>query len=279
MELKLFKAAWGMQGDWDTRLRQIAEAGYTGVETMMPTVADEEHFKDLLKKYNLELILQVYTGSEENIKPYPNDAKEHIISFEEQVQRAATFKPILINSQSAKDSMPYEGQFEFFKNAIQIEKQIGIPVAHETHRGRSMFTPWTTARLLLDLPELHIAADFSHWCNVCESLLPDQKENLAIAFQRSIHIHGRVGFEQGPQVPDYRAPEYENELKQHELWWDEICTYHQSTERPYLTFTPEFGPPGYMHTQPFTNQPVVDLWEICYAMGQRFRERFIKKYS
>jgi sugar phosphate isomerase/epimerase len=279
MDLKLFKAAWGMPGDWDSRLHQIAEAGYIGVETMMPAVEDEERFKDLLEKYDLELILQVYTGCVENLKPYPDDAKNHITSFEDQVQRAATFKPILINSQSAKDSMPYESQLEFFENAIKIEKQISIPVAHETHRGRSMFTPWTTARLLHDLPELHIAADFSHWCNVCESLLPDQKENLSIAFQRSIHIHGRVGFEQGPQVPDYRAPEYENELNQHEQWWDEICKIHQSKGSSYLTFTPEFGPPGYMHTQPYTNQPVVDLWEICYAMGQRFRERFTQKYS
>jgi len=24
---------------------------------------------------------------------------------------------------------------------------------------------------------------------------------------------------------------------------------------------------------------LIDLWEICYAMGQRFRERFIQQYS
>jgi sugar phosphate isomerase/epimerase len=263
MELKLIKAVWGMPGTWDTQLQQIAEAGYNGVECPMPALEDETRFRELMDKYRLELILQMY----------PEDRA----SFDVQVQRAATFKPFLINSQSAKDSMPYDEQLLFFGNAIQAEKQIGIPIGHETHRGRATFTPWSTTRLLRDLPELHIVADFSHWCCVCESMLPDQAENLALAIQHAIHIHGRVGYEQGPQVPDFRAPEYAYALTQHEQWWDEICAAHRSAARPYLSFTPEFGPPGYMHTMPFTNQPVVDLWDICFAMGQRFRDRFLQQ--
>lgn len=279
MELKLIKAAWGMTGSWDEKLKRIAEAGYNGVETRMPSVEDESQFKELLDKYNLELILQVYTGSEDNKKPYPDSAEAHIISFSNQVERAAQFKPLLINSHSAKDSMPYDEQLQFFEQAIRVEKQIQIPIGHETHRGRAAFTPWGTAQLLKDLPDLHIVADFSHWCNVCESILPDQKENLSLVTQRSIHIHGRVGYEQGPQVPDFRAPEYEYSLRQHEQWWDQICTNHLSNGSAYLTFTPEFGPSPYMHTLPFTNQPVVDLWEICLAMGQRFQDRFIQRYA
>ena len=279
MELKIFKAAWGMPGTWDVRLKQIAEAGYSGVETPLPTVAEEAHFRELIEKYNLDLILHVYTGREDNEKPYPNSVEAHIDKFQQQAERAATFQPILLNAHSAKDSMSYDDQLNFFEKAVQLEKQIQIPVGHETHRGRATYTPWSTARLLKDLPDLHITADFSHWCNVCESMLEDQKENLEIAIQRTIHIHSRVGFEQGPQVPDFRAPEYEYALTQHEQWWAEMIAYHQSRGSQYLTVTPEFGPPGYMHTQPFTQQPVVDLWEICYAMGQRFRERFIQQCS
>lgn len=267
MKLKTFKAVWGMPGHWDSQLMQIAEAGYTGVECGMPALEDESLFKELLQKYDLELILQVYTSG------------DHKASFEEQVERAAAFKPLLINSHSAKDSMPYDDQLVFFEHAIRLEQQAGIPIAHETHRGRATYTPWSTARLLRDLPDLHIVADFSHWCCVCESMLPDQAENLSLAIRHTIHIHGRVGYEQGPQVPDFRAPEYEYALLKHEQWWDEICAYHFTGARPFVTFTPEFGPPGYMHTQPFTKQPVVDLWDICYAMGQRFRERFNNQFS
>lgn len=279
MKLKIFKAAWGMTGSWDTRLKQIAEAGYNGVETPLPTAEDESLFRELLEQYNLELIAHVYTGREDNEKPYPDSVEEHILSFEAQVERAATFHPICICSHSAKDSMPYDDQLKFFENAIRVEKKYQIPIGHETHRGRATYTPWSTARLLKDLPDLHIVADYSHWCNVCESMLQDQQENLAISFKHAIHIHGRVGFEQGPQVPDFRAPEYEYALKRHEQWWGEIVAYHRSIGSSYLTFTPEFGPPPYMHTQPYTKQPVIDLWEICYAMAERFRERFMRGCS
>lgn len=279
MELKLIKAAWGMTGSWEDKLKQIAEAGYDGVETRMPTLEEEPRFRELLEEYGMNLILQVYTGAEDNKKPYPDSAEAHIASLEAQVQRAAAFKPLLINSHSAKDSMPYEDQLLFFDQAIQLEKQIGIPIGHETHRGRAAYTPWSTAQLLRDLPELHIVADFSHWCNVCESMLADQQDHLNLAFKHAIHIHGRVGYEQGPQVPDFRAPEYEYSLRLHEQWWDEICAEHARKGRPYLTFTPEFGPPSYMHTLPYTNQPVVDLWEICLAMGHRFQARFLQNYT
>ncbi|XEC94660.1 sugar phosphate isomerase/epimerase family protein [Paenibacillus tarimensis] len=278
MELKMYKAAWGMPGGWEKRIKQISEAGYTGIETPMPSRADETLFRELLDQYHLDLILQIYTGCEHNEKPYPDTAKEHTISLETQMERAVTFKPVMINSQSAKDSMPYDEQLAFYEQSIRIEQQAGIPIAHETHRGRAMFTPWSTARLLRDLPDLHIAADFSHWCCVCESLLPDHAESLSLAAKHAIHIHGRVGYEQGPQVPDFRAPEYEYALVQFERWWDEICEAHRSKGRPSVHFTPEFGPPGYMHTQLYTKQPVVDLWEICYAMGQRFRDRFTRKF-
>ena len=37
-----------------------------------------------------------------------------------------------------------------------------------------------------------------------------------------------------------------------------------------MTFTPEFGPPGYMPTLPYTKQPVADLWELNAWMARRF---------
>jgi sugar phosphate isomerase/epimerase len=277
MELKIMKSVWGMTGNWESRLMQIAEAGYAGIETPMPLPEEETYFRELIDHYNLDLILHVNTGRQDNEKPYPNKVEDHITTFEQQLERAETFKPIAINSQSAKDSMPYEDELIFFERANQLEKQVKVPIGHETHRGRSTFTPWSTARLVKDLPDLHLTADFSHWCNVCESMLVDQKENIEIVIPHVIHIHGRVGFEKGPQVPDFRAPEYEYTLKQHEEWWLEICKHFESKGNPYLTFTPEFGPPGYMHTQPYTKQPVVDLWDICLAMRDRFQERYNKR--
>jgi hypothetical protein len=35
----------------------------------------------------------------------------------------------------------------------------------------------------------------------------------------------------------------------------------------------EFGPPGFMQVQPYTQQPVVDLWDINWWKAERFKER------
>jgi len=280
MKLKVFKAAWGMDGDWEDKLKKIKEAGYDGVETPMPSVEEESRFRELLDEYGLELILHVYTeGAKDAGGKIRHTADAHIASLEALVERAVAFRPLLINAQSAKDSMLYEEQIAFFRHALALEKRIGIPLGHETHRGRATFTPWNTARLLHDLPELHLVADFSHWCNVCESMLHDQEENIALAVKQSIHIHARVGYEEGPQVPDFRAPEYAYALERHEQWWDAVFRARRAAGSSVVTVTPEFGPPGYMHTLPYTRQPVADLWEVCLAMADRLRERFRRQYE
>lgn len=267
MELKLIKATWGMTGTLEEQFRQMAEAGYAGVEAPLPAAEEEKRFKRLLAEYDFAFIAEVVTSG-------GNDAAAHAVSFAEQVNRAAEFGPILIDAHSAKDSMPFADQCRFFEQALAIEHKTGIPIGHETHRGRPTFTPWNTADLLREFPELKLTADVSHWFCVCESSLDDQAENMDLVCQRSIHIHGRVGYAEGPQVPHPAAPEYARELALHEAIWERICKYRVSAGAPYMTFNPEFGPPGYMHTLPFTRQPVANLWEVCLWMGQRFERNF-----
>jgi hypothetical protein len=252
-----------MTGALEQQFERIAKAGYRGIEAGPPSVEEENHFKELLIEYNLEYVAQIHTQD------------EHVSSFAELAKRAASFNPIMIVSHSAKDSMSVEGQYVFFEKALAMEEEIGIPVAHETHRGRAMFTPWHTAVLLNEFKDLKIAADFSHWCCVCESLLENHEEELELAIDRAIHIHGRVGYVGGPQVPHPLAPEYERERKRHEDWWLKICDRREKAGASYITFTPEFGPaPEYMHTLPFTNQPVTDLWKVCLTMGEHFIQTF-----
>lgn len=83
--------------------------------------------------------------------------EDHIRSFKEQVERTAAFEPVHIVSHSARDCMSDAEQDHFFDSALCIEEQHGVMIAHETHRHRAMFTPWTTARLLRKFPELKIS--------------------------------------------------------------------------------------------------------------------------
>jgi sugar phosphate isomerase/epimerase len=267
MKIKSIKSLWGMEGSLESQLERIVAAGYDGIESPLPNQleiiggipVEEKHFLSLLQRYKLDYIAMVFTSG------------NHVESFREQVQRATTFSPIMINSHSARDGMSYEDQLAFFERTQAIEQTLGIPVGHETHRGRAMFTPWTTTALLREFPQLKLTSDFSHWVCICESLLEDQVEHLEMAFQRTIHIHARVGYDQGPQVPHPAALEYALELSTHEEWWKHIVQIHKDAGTQ-LTFTPEFGPPPYMPRLPFTNQPVTNLWEVCLWMKHRFEE-------
>jgi hypothetical protein len=158
---------------------------------------------------------------------------------------------------------------------LELEQKHGIAISIETHRGRPTFHPWVTKRLLQQLSDLRLTCDFSHWCVVTERLILDQEhELLDLCANHVHHIHGRVGYAQGPQVPDPRAPEYAAELAAHERWWDELWKAMRARAFDTATFTPESGPDGYLHVMPFTQAPVAELWDLNRWLGQRQLERY-----
>ena len=263
MNLILVKSFWGMTGTIPENMQLIADAGYAAVEGRTAPIGEAKEFLKLRQKLNLDYVAMVLT-----------EGSDHLADFRTKVEEALHFEPMQITAHSGKDSWGFEQQKEFFSEALEIEHRIGIPINHETHRSRVMFTPWTTANLLREFPELHINADFSHWLNVCESRLEDQTENLKICIKRTRHVHGRVGHEQGAQVNDPRAPEWADYLALHEFWWDEIVKVRLAAGDENFTFNPEFGPPNYMPTMPHSQEPLADLWEVCLWMAQRFSARY-----
>ncbi|WP_308634253.1 sugar phosphate isomerase/epimerase family protein [Paenibacillus silvisoli] len=271
MQTKFLKALWGMEGTpYRDMFVRIKAAGFDGVETPMPDAQQEAEFKELLEEFQFDFIPQIFTGG--------SDASAHAASFAEQVERAVSFKPLFVNSHSARDHFTFEQQISFFEQALAVERSTGLAVGHETHRQRAMFTPWTTARLLEALPELKITADFSHWTCVCESLLDDNRADIETAISRTLHIHARVGYAEGPQVADPSAKEYATELALFEGWWKEMILSRAAQGNAVSTVVPEFGPPGYMHTLPHTNVPVADLWEVNDWIYRRFKEN-VKKWQ
>lgn len=257
---------WGITDDFATVFPTIKNAGYDGVEHVTANVADRPEFNRLLKEHNFQLIAQVLTIG--------NTVDEHFTSFKTLIEEALLFDPILINSHSGRDSWTAEEKKHFFSLALDFEKSLPIPVAHETHRGRTTYNPWGTRDLLTTFPELKLCCDFSHWVCVCERLLQTELDIIKLAAERCFHLHARVGYEQGPQVPDPRAPEYAVHLQAHEDWWDIIWQAQQTAGQQITTLTPEFGPPPYHHALPFTAEPVSDVWDICNEMAVRQKGRF-----
>jgi hypothetical protein len=182
-------------------------------------------------------------------------------------------RPLYINNHSGRDYFSFDDNKKFIEHTNVLAKETGILICHETHRGRMLFAAHITKQFVEKYPELRLTLDISHWCNVHESLLADQKETVAIALERTDHIHARIGHAEGPQVNDPRAPEWENTVKQHFEWWDKVAERKKKNgER--MTFLTEFGPPDYMPTMAYTRQPLSDQWAINVHMMNLLRKRY-----
>jgi hypothetical protein len=111
--------------------------------------------------------------------------------------------------------------------------------------------------------------------NVCERLIDTESDILTLLAPRIGHIHARVGFEQGPQVNDPRAPEWAAHVAAHERWWAEIFRQNKAV----MTLVPEYGPGDacnhYMQKLPYTQQPVANLNDICDWSAARMQRKFI----
>ena len=191
-----------------------------------------------------------------------------------QIEDCLEYDPLFINAHSGSDTWSPAEAEDFYGAAVELEGRLGVVVAHETHRLRCFGNPWTTRAILERFGGLKLTCDFSHWVCVAERLLSDCGPIIELAAQRCHHIHARVGYEEGPQVPDPRAPEWAGHLAAHETWWDTIWRSQQQRGLATSTLTPEFGPPPYMHTLPHTQAPLADLADICDWQAIRQAKRF-----
>lgn len=269
MQLRLFRHLWGLTGSWAELFPKFKDLGYHGVEGGVPSPEATPRWGELLDNYGLAYVAQIFTRGA--------TVAEHLDSFRQQVEAARLVRPLLINAHTGRDAWDEPEATRFYAEALRIEADAGIRVAHETHRGRVFYSPWTTRRMLERFPALELCCDFSHWVCVCERLLEDQLDSVRLAASRCRHLHARVGYDQGPQVPDPRAPEFRTQVEAHEAWWRMVWDAQEERGDAVSTLTPEFGPPPYQHTLPFTQAPVSDLWDICNWQAQRQAAHFARR--
>ncbi|MDB4919419.1 sugar phosphate isomerase/epimerase [Mucilaginibacter sp.] len=269
MQIKFFCPKWGSDNiTWDNFCAKVKEAGYDGIET--PVSFDEGEKKEItaaLKKHDLLLIGQYYQSFEKDLELHKESFKKHLESL-------AGLQPLLIDSQTGKDYFTHAQNRELFQLAKKITDDTGIVIAHETHRNKALFAVHVTKELLTDNPDAVITADFSHWCNVSESLLEQQQDAVDIAVSKTVHIHARVGHAESAQVSDPRAEEWKAEVEAHLNWWDAIVQCRLKHGAQLLTITPEFGPAPYMPALPYTKMPVANQWDINVYMMGLLKERY-----
>jgi sugar phosphate isomerase/epimerase len=268
-ELKILATNWGFGGSIDEYCSKVKHDGYDGIEIWWPMdKKDQDALFAALKKNNLEVGF-LTAGSQSNYE-------EHFATFKSMVDAAAkntVQRPLYINCHSGRDYFSFEQNKTFIDHTLQLSKDTGLKICHETHRSRILFAAPVARQYFDKIPELRITFDVSHWCNVSESLLQDQPETVNIALQRVDHVHARIGHPEGPQVNDPRAPEWDATMQAHFAWWDKIVELKKQ-QGDRLTILTEFGPPTYMPTLPYTQQPLADQWAINVHMMELLRKRY-----
>jgi hypothetical protein len=272
MRLVVCASAWTF-GSIDACREQVRSGAFDGVEGGPPSELDAcRELRRALAVEGAPFVAEIVTGGD-YAPPSGVSEERHFADFEAGVGRALEAGALFATCLTGSDSWPLARAIDYLDRADELARRRGLPIAFETHRGRPTFNPWSTREILEALPELRLTCDLSHWCVVCERLVDDESA-LELALSRARHAHARVGYAQGPQVPDPRAPEHRSDLARHEGWWDRIWQHARDRADEIVTMTPEFGPDGYLHAAPFSQEPVADLGEINRWMAARLRERF-----
>lgn len=276
MTLRYFVSCWGNEVDHIGALSLANAWGADGIEGPAPK---DEANTEALRTRHCPWIAEVVTGGNYVPKPHLNVA-QHLDDLRRNIEQCLPFAPCLINALAGSDAWLFADKVRFFTLALELEDEFGVPISFEIHRSRPMFHPWVARDLLGALPDLKVTSDFSHWCAVTERLVMDEEpELLELIAGRTRHIHARVGYEQGPQAPDPRAPEYSAALAAHLRWWQSIVSKKSSLGHSELSLTPEFGPDGYLHCEPFTQRPCASLQDLNHWMMRHLKDVMTRTQS
>jgi sugar phosphate isomerase/epimerase len=269
MNIKILCPLWGHEHlDITDFCLQIREAGYDGIDTWIPEEPKEKKkLFDALQKFELLLVSHQHQAHGKDFAAFKS-------SFWHYLELTAEGGPMLMNSHTGRDYFTLEQNLELIDIATEFSERKGITVAHETHRGRVGFSPVVMRDYFKARPEFVITADLSHWVCVTESFLGNFSAELDEAVARARHVHARVGFEEGPQIPDPRAPEWKHAVDHFLGWWDRIVETRRKAGDKVLAFTTEFGPPPYLPTIPFSNLPVANQFAINCYMKDLLRKRY-----
>lgn len=261
MEIRYACSYWGQEGVSPSLfLSRVFEAGFDGVEINFPPdekfVTDFQSTLDALRSSHHDVVFiaqQVLEQANESID-------EYLWRMKKRLAYLVALKPDFINSHTGKDYFSYDDNCRAIEVAESLALSSGVPIYHETHRGRFTFHAASLLTYLDRFPNLKLTGDFSHWCTVSESLLQDQEDALTRIIPHVRHIHARVGYEHSPQVNDPFAPEWKEHMDAFVSWWRQILITRAQSGDSVMTVTPEFGPVPYMPTIPYSQKPLADQW-------------------
>lgn len=283
MELLTFKTLWGYPDvDRAENLRQACREAraqnFDGVEGQIPADDSLRHdFAEYLGEFDLRYIAEITTAGS-YVPDRTATLENHLKDLELQLSRLYPLRPEKVTCLGGCDRWDIETSIAFFTEGLALAEKYNQKICFETHRGRSLYSPWVTEKILQKIA-LPLTCDFSHWCVVCEGLGDSEQDLMGEVAAHAQHIHGRIGFDQGPQVSDPRSFLYRADLDKHLLWWSWIWQAQSAGGLAITTLTPEFGPDGYQAVDPDSGEPLGDLDDINLWMANTVRAEFNSAYA
>lgn len=272
MELAVYRALWGFPGSGSEALTRIAAAGYDGIEVDLPLQGEErEEIEGGCARTGLALIPQCQLT-----EATPAGQLDQLRRF---LAEAHALGAECLVALSGRDEWPVQESIDFFRSAVAVERDSGVAVAHEIHRGHALVSPWATAEILAAVDELRLCCDFSHWVLACERLLDPARDGLERVAEHAIHLHARVGTEQAPQVRDPAAPEAAEHLAAFEKWWELVWDAQARAGVRVSTVTPEYGAPPYQPVPLGSPGQSEELVRACDWQANRLREKFAARFT
>ncbi|KAJ5105961.1 hypothetical protein NUU61_003308 [Penicillium alfredii] len=259
MRITRFRTVWGIESgpnlnSWAQWFPDLKKQGYSGVEVdlaLLDPNSDYQRLREICDEVGLEIGVLVFSSWPQYAAPRPVGlkAEHHLQRYREQLQLIRPLRPATINFHSGEDAWDIDESIKFYRGTIQVDKELGVSgrVFHETHRNRSLFTPYATQRIVEAVPQLRITADFSHWMVACERLLDIGEGDRAMMdaiIPHVSHIHARIGTTQASQCPEPTNPAFEQERLCFERLWTKILQQQVEQNGPEasIVFVPEYGP-------------------------------------
>jgi sugar phosphate isomerase/epimerase len=268
LKLVFAKAAWELS-HWPMEqfIARVTENGWDATEIYLANRPESQsEILRLHRDAGLDLIAQISTTGTTHA--------EHFASLREHYLNALECGSIAVNCQTGRDIFSFDDNRRLFEAAVELTEKEGIPIHHEIHRGRALFTGPLCRDFLEAIPGLRLTADVSHLFCVHESDLSDQPDAVDAIVAAADHVHARVGFAEGPQLADPRNSAYQEWVDASMNLWQRIRSRMESEGRETMTITPEFGPPPYAPLQGLTSEPVADPWEMNHWMRDEIRRRW-----
>lgn len=270
MNIEFYCPRWGSENiEWDLFFDKVKAAGYDGVEFGIGNITKERELDlvwNLAEKSGMKIIAQCHDTGEV-------DFSKHLDVYAKWFEKIKPYPCVKINTQTGRDIFSFEQNKKIVELANRVEQNTGVQVLHETHRNKMLFAAHIAKDYLTKIPEMKITLDISHWVCVGESFLEDQPEAVTLAIARTEHLHARIGYSEGPQVPDPRVEPWRYALAVHLSWWDRVVE-RKKNENGGLTITTEFGPFPYMVHTPQTSEPLANQWDVNYYMKDLLKNRY-----